>query len=303
MVKTRLVAISVAMTVLLPVFAARSTATEPDGHSLNVGMVKGMFRDVQPALLQVFSRPFRELMLQQSGYTGEITILPDAFQLADSLKNRQCHLGVFHGFEFAWVKQRHPDLEPLVVTVPPGRKVQACLVVHKDHQAKTLSDIGDECVILPRGTKSHCLLFLEKLRSNLSPQRAMPKTLINKTAEDVLNSVVSCESCCCLVDAAALAGYQALHPGAYKQLRVLSESESFPQSVIAYRKGDLSDTAVAKLKAGLLQAHRSPAGRPLMMLWNLKGFEEVPADYPSQLDAISKSYPAPELPLREQATD
>mgnify|MGYP005853444301 FL=1 len=183
------------------------------------------------------------------------------------------------------------------MTVPAGRKVQACVVVHKDHHAKVLSDIGEDCVIVPRGTKSHCLVFLDKLRAGLSQRTAMPKTMISKTAEDALNAVVTFESSCCLVDAGALAGYQALHPGAFRQLRVLSESESFPQSVIAYRKGELSDTAVSKLKRGLLEAHRTPAGRPLMMLWNLKGFEEVPGDYPAQLEAISKSYPAPEVPV------
>lgn len=272
-------------------FSPAVRAEEPTEKQLKVGMVKGMFRDVPPALLTVLSKPFRELMLRQTGYAGDVEVLPDAYVLADAMKQKQCDLGVFYGFEYAWVKRQHPDLIPLVVTVPPGRKTQACVVVHKDHPAKTLADIDTECVVFPRGTKSHCLAFLDKLRAGMPATIAVPKPLVTKTAEDLLNTVVTCECCAALVDSASLAGYEVLHPGAFKHLRVLAQSEEFPATVIAYRKGTLSTDTAAKVKDGLLAAHRSPAGRPLMMLWNLKGFDAVPTDYEAQLEEILKAYP------------
>ncbi|MCZ2341415.1 MAG: phosphate/phosphite/phosphonate ABC transporter substrate-binding protein [Bacteroidales bacterium] len=268
-----------------------SRADDPGTNALTVGMVKGMFRDVQPALLKVLSRPFQELMFSKSGYSGDVAILSDAYALADAMQQKKCDLGVFYGFEYAWVKREHPDLVPLVVTVPTGRTIQAVVVVHKESEIQTLTDIGNGSVVMPRGTKSHCLAYLDKLRTGLKSDAAKPKTLVSKTAEDVLNSVVICEECAALVETTALSGYKVLHPGAFKQLRILNESEQFPLSVIAYKKGSLTPEAVAKLKEGLLEAHRAPAGKPLLLLWNLKGFEEAPADYDAQLEEISKAYP------------
>ena len=293
MPSTRLISLAALAAVLIPTTAPTVRAADPATNEVTVGMVQGMFRDVQPALVKALSRPFRELMRRQSGYSGDITILPDAFDLADAMAAGKCDLGVFHGFEFAWVKKTHPDLVPLVVTVPPGRKVQACVVVHKDAELSSLADLGDECVVLPRGTKSHCLVYLDKLRTGLSPTAALPKSLVTKTAEDVLNGVVLFEHSAVLVDITALAGYKALNPGAFNHLRVLSTSELFPQSVIAYRKGKLDPTAVSKLQDGLATAHKSAAGRPLLMLWSLKGFETVPADYDAQLAGIAEAYPPP----------
>lgn len=291
MLRTRLIPALVFGMIVSVLGTPASRAGDSAANALTVGMVKGMFRDVQPALLKVLSRPFQELMFSKSGFTGDVDILADAYALADAMKQKKCDLGVFYGFEYAWVKREHPDLVPLVVSVPTGRKIQAVVVVHKDSEIKTLADVGSECVVMPRGTKSHCLAYLDKLRAGLKSETAKPKAMVSKTAEDVLNSVVTCEQCAALVDVTALSGYEVLHPGAFKQLRILSESEQFPLSVIAYKKGSLNPEAVAKLKEGLLEAHRSPAGKPLMLLWNLKGFEEAPADYDAQLEEIIQAYP------------
>lgn len=291
MLRTRLIPALVFGMIVWTIGLPSSRADDPAAQVLTVGMVKGMFRDVQPALLKVISRPFRELMFSKSGYSGDVDIHADAYALADAIKQNKCDLGVFYGFEYAWVKRQNPDLVPLVVSVPTGRKVQAAIVVHKDSEIQTLADIGTEGVALPRGTKSHCLVYLDKLRTGLKSDCAKPKALVSKTAEDVLNGVVTCEQCAALVEVTALSGYAILHPGAFKHLRVLNQSEEFPLSVIAYKKGHLNAEAAAKIKEGLLEAHRTPAGKPLMMLWNLKGFEEAPADYDAQLEEIIKAYP------------
>ena len=85
----------------------------------------------------------------------------------------------------------------------------------------------------------------------------------------------------------ALAGYQAFQPGACKTSG-LCRSEVFPQTVIAYRKGSVPTRRPVAIRQMLTEAHTTAAGKPLMMLWNLKGFEEVPADYDAQLSGSSR---------------
>lgn len=281
--------------VLLAVLAAPAAAANPEG--IQIGMVQGMFRDVQPAMVHALATPLRDLIRKQTGLTGEVEILPDAYVLSDKLKAGKLQLGVFHGFEFAWIREKNPDLVPLVITVPPGRKLQALVVVHQDSKASTLADLKNEPVVVHRGIKAHCPLFLERARIGMPASTAAPKTRPQVTAEEALNAVVQGDSPAALVDIAALNGYHTLQPGAAKQLRVLCQSELFPQTVIAYRKGSLDDETIARVRKLLVEAHQTAAGKPLMMLWSLKGFEDVPAEYLTHLDRISKAFPPNPTPI------
>ena len=301
MTQRKWVGLGVAVLVIGLVPPSAAVAAEPEG-GLKIGMVQGMFRDVQPAMVQALSLPLRDIIRKQTGLTGTVEIVPDAGVLADRMKDGRYHLGVYHGFEFAWVRQQNPDLVPLVVTVPPGRKLHACVVVHCDCEAKALAELGECNVLIPRGTKAHCLLYLDRNRVGLPAAVAKPKARPPVTPEKALDSVLNGEAEAALVDSSALTGYQSLQPGASKQLRVLCQSESFPQTVIAYRKGSVDADTLARVRKLLTEAHTTPAGKPLMMLWNLKGFEDVPGDYDAQLTRILKAYPPPTEPARKTFT-
>jgi ABC-type phosphate/phosphonate transport system substrate-binding protein len=272
---------------------ARATAADPVGE-LKIGMLQGMFRDVPPDMTQALAKPFRDLMLKQVGYTGTVELLDDPLALADQLKDKKVQLGVFHGFEFAWAQQRCDDLVPLIVTQPPGGKVQAMVVVHKSCPAKSVADLKDDGVHIPRGAKAHSLAFLDKCRCGLNDGTAKPTPRVKQTPEEVLNAVAAGEAKAALVDACVLEGYQTLQPGAFKSLKVLSASEAFPPAVVCYRKGTLSDTEAVRIRKSLASATKTATGKMLMTLWNLKGFEEPPKDYQASLDSILKAYPAPD---------
>ncbi len=263
---------------------------------VKIGMPQGMFRDVQPNMVQALSKPFRMLMERQAGIIGEVEILPDGLAMAKKIKDNQLQVGVFHGFEFAWAKSIYPDLEPVCVAVPQGRIVQACVVVHKDSPLGSLADLDCNDLIIPRGTKAHCLLFMQRSKiglPNATNRSATSKMLL--TPEEALNGVVSGNHTATLIDLAGFAGYQNLQPGAVKHLRILAKSEVFPLAVIAARKGSLSESATNRLKAGLIDANRAAQYKPLMMMWNIRGFEEMPGDYQAQLNAIVKAYPMPSI--------
>jgi ABC-type phosphate/phosphonate transport system substrate-binding protein len=264
----------------------------PDTN-LRIGMLEGMFRDVQPALVNAMSRPFRAMFERQTGFTGDVEILTDAEALAGRMKAKNLDLGVFHGFEYAQVRARHPDLRPLVVTMPNSRLCQACVVVNASSKAASLADLKGEALVIPRGAKAHSLAYVEKARRGLPATTAKPAPKPNETNEEVLNAIAANTCAAALVDVGAFTAYQAFQPGLSKALRVLCKSETFPVSVIAYRKGAIDEDGVGKIRQGLIQANKTAQGKPLMLLWNLKGFEEVPADYDAQLETILKAYPAP----------
>jgi ABC-type phosphate/phosphonate transport system substrate-binding protein len=271
--------------------AAPLQAGDRPADGLNIEVVQSLFRDVPQGMVKVLGRPLRELIRKRTGLTGDVSIASDALTLADRLKTNQCQLGVFHGFEFAWAKERNADLIPLVVTVYPSGHPQACVVVRTDNPAATLGQL--KSVAVPKGTKAHCLAYLDKQRAKLSEGVAAPNGKGQLSAEEALDGVVSAQCEAALVDISALAGYQKLQPGAFKRLRILCESDKFPQNVIAYSKGAITDAEADQLREVLTGAHTTPTGKPLMMLWSITRFAAVPADYQAQLDKCAKSYPTP----------
>jgi len=279
----------VAALVSLGVGTAR--AGDPAG-AINVGVVGGMFKDVPPALVNALGQPFKNLIRRDTGVTGEFKLVADATALADQLRANQCQLGVFHGYEFAWAKARNPNLMPLVVTEYRTGRPQAAVVVNVDSKATGIDDLKADAIVIPKGTRGHCLMYVAKEHDGVKASGKPPEQSKTDTAE-ALDGVVSGTVEAAVVDVQALVGYETLQPGAFKNLRILAKSAPFPQNVIAYDKSVLDEATAAKLRTTLVTAHTTAAGKPLMLLWNMKNFAAVPADYDAHLASSAKDYPAP----------
>lgn len=285
-------AIIIALTTSAGTFQTHSHASAADGP-VKIGMVQGMFRDVQPSIVYALAKPFRLLMEKQTGLAGEFEIFPDCMTMAKKLNERKIEVGVLHGYEFAWIKNKNPELEPITVAQPQGGIVQAYIVVSADSSAKKLSDLEGESLLIPRGSKGHIFVYLEKVRSGLpkTTLKTIPKA--GMTPEESLNAVANGDHPAVIVDAANFTAYRELQPGASRRLRVLSESELFPPSVLLTRKGALPKATVDRLRDGLMTAHKTATYKPLLMMWNLDGFGNIPGDYNAQLEQCLKNYPMP----------
>ena len=268
-----------------PAFAA-----EPG--DVRVGLIEGMFKDVPKPLLNAMAEPFRSLLTRQTGMNGDVVICTSSHQLAAKLKDKSVSVGVFHGFEYAWAKHANPDLVPLLVTIPHGRKVQAMIVVKADAEFKTAADLKNVDVVVPKMTKAHATLFFDKLLAKHPTIKTSPKPA-TLTHEEALSAVVSGTEKAVLTDITALNGYYGLQPGAAGRLRVLVESEPFPVAVIATNKGTMSETDQGRIRTGLGNASKTAQGRTMLTMWSLKGFEAPPADFEQCCKNILVPYPPP----------
>lgn len=269
---------------------------EPGGASpgtIRLGLMSSMFRDIPPAVIDAGAGPFRSLFKKYTGLPGEVELVDNHTTMATKLTARQLDLGVFHGFEWAWVKDQHPELVPLTVTVPT-KPPQACVVVHADCPATRPHDLKGCEVAIPLGTKAHGYLFLEGLQKNLPAGCIAPKKRVKWGPPDALDAVLDEDAPAALVDAAALAAYQNNKPGAAKQLKVLCQSELFPATVIVFRKDGLDAATVRKIEAGLLKANTDSQGKAFLMMWSLQGFGKIPTDYEECLRRTLKAYPSPD---------
>jgi ABC-type phosphate/phosphonate transport system substrate-binding protein len=226
---------------------------------------------------------------------GNINHLPDAMTVAAQLDSGQMHLGVFQGFEFAWVKAKYPNLEPLVVCVPRFNDIRACLAVNANSKAQTLADLKGGKLAIPLGTRGHVVLFLDKLRAAEACGENICQITKPAYSEDALDDVIDGGLDAALVDGAAFANFQANKPGRAQRLRLLAQSDPFPPAVIAYKKGGIDPATLQKCEAGLINAEKNQQAVVILRMMKLRGFESVPTNYDQLLKKSAETYPAPDL--------
>ena len=271
-------------------------AVEPAKPVIQIGMINSLFRDVPDSLVDLMAKPFGTLMATQTGMQGNLVKTGDTRDLGRRLMDQKVHVGIFHGFEFAWARQLYPELKPLCIAVNQEKSLRALLVVKADSAIAGFADLKEKKLHFPKGSRGHCHLFLEcrcQECGQCSPQEFLNQVVASPTAEDALDEVVDGDAAAVLLDGIALDCYKRRKPGRFNQLKVAVESEVFPAGVIAYRAGVLDEKTLKRFKDGLLNSNKSILGKQLLTMWKLTGFETVPDDYEQTLDNIIKAYPVP----------
>ena len=222
----------------------------------------------------------------------------DTETVAELLSKNKVQLALFEGVEFAWAKQNYPDLHPLVIVVNEHRNRQAFLMVRQDSQISRFSDLEGKQLAIPRRSRSHCYLFVERLSQENGKEMKdfFSKVIASTGAEAALDDLVDGGLQAVVVDREALNCYKRRKPGRFDKLRELQKSEVFPDSVIAYRSGVFDEAVLNRFRDGLKKADSTATGRQLLILWQMTAFEEVPQDYDKMLANIGKVYPPPKSP-------
>jgi len=263
--------------------------------AFRVGVVSSLFRDIPEPMIPGMLRPMRSLLETQTGMSGNLVPVKNWDQLGEQIDSEKVHLGVFHGFEFAWAKQKYPDLKPLVVSVGKKGVQNACIVVSADSKTTDLAALKGTTFALPLRTREHCRLFLERYcqRCECTLQKYFGQVTRPFSAEEGLVAVLEGRVRAVLVDGALLEWYRQRRPEMFARLKVVEKSEPFPPAVFACRPGTLDDATIRRFVDGMLTAHENESNQEIMAHIQITRFEKVPADYEKALAAIAKTYPPP----------
>jgi len=260
---------------------------------LRLGLVATLFRDFHKSVIEYVTTPLRSLLQTQTGLSGRLESTTDPLTLARQLQDNQVDIAIFHGFEFAWARQKYPQLQPLLLVTNP-QPFQANLIVAKSSPFSTCDDLKGKNLALPRQSREHLHLFLERrCHAGKDPREYFGKIMRPVDADDALEMVASGAVQAALVDQAQLEAYSKSQPDNFGKLRVLLRSEIFPTGVIAYHPGALSAETVQRIRTGMTSAHKTAQGRDLLKLSRMAGFELPPADFDQILQTISRAYPPP----------
>jgi ABC-type phosphate/phosphonate transport system substrate-binding protein len=271
---------------------------EPAAAPVRIGMLASMFRHAKPGMFNVQAEPFRSLVEAQTGLKSELLLVPTADELRRKMDAGTIQLGMFHGFEFAWMRLKQPALRPLTI-VAPEHPIRAVLVVHNSSPATGFPDLRGKTLALPTGSRAHSRLYLERGCEALGrpPEAFFARISTPKTTEDALHDVAdNGEVNAAVVEGSAIQCFTERNPGRAKRIKVIATSQVFPPSVVAYREGALDADVVRRFRDGMSRAHTTALGRQLLSLWLMTRFEPIPADYPKALSAIADAYPPPGEP-------
>jgi ABC-type phosphate/phosphonate transport system substrate-binding protein len=264
--------------------------------TITIGMTDTLFRDNPEARSDKAARPFKALLEEQTGLSGGVAPGIKPGDLAQQLKDGKVQLAIFQGFEFAWARQKDAELKPLMIAVNRDPHLRALVVVRDNSAAKGLADLKGKSIAVPRRTREHCQLFLDRscAAAGKETKDYFAKVLTPTTAEEAVDAVVNGQVDAALTDANFLAWYEKQKPARSARLMPVEKSPVFPATVIAYRAGALDDKTLDRLRKGMLSAKDNPRGVDLMTMCQMTSFEPVPDDYDKLLTEIAKAYPAPD---------
>jgi ABC-type phosphate/phosphonate transport system substrate-binding protein len=263
---------------------------------VRLGMVQSLFKNVPKPLIKVSAQPFRALMQEQTGFTCKLDPPTEPFKLGEQIANREIELGVFQGIEFAWVREKHPELRPLVIAINVHPTRQAHLIVRADDPAAKIADLKGKKLAIPRQSREHCELFIDRnCRKCGQPAcQFFSQVDMGLNAEQALDELFDETIHAAVVDDVAWECYKRRKPGRAEHLKDFLHSEPFPDTVVAYRANYMDAATLSRFREGLLGADRNALGRQLLILWSMTQFQKVPKDFAKMLDKIVKIYPAPE---------
>jgi ABC-type phosphate/phosphonate transport system substrate-binding protein len=268
------------------------TAAEP--ALVRVGLSSSLVQDIPSPLMQAVMRPFQVMLENQTGLKSECVVVP-ASRVAAQLVDGKIDIAILHGFEFAWAKQKTPELAPLMIAINQERYLTAQIVTARGGDVSRLADLKRRSLAVPRSTRGHCHLFMDRecQAGGVAYPDDLARVLKPACMEDALDDVLDGVADAALVDSLGLTCYERRKPGRFRQLQVIHESPPFPAPVFVIRTGAFNPKLQRQFQDGLQAAAQNPQSRRLLQLWKLTSFEPIPDDYGQVLLGIVRAYPPP----------
>ena len=270
-----------------------SFADSKSKSRIRIGVMKTVFPGMSSTLVRVVTRPLLVLLKSQTGLYGEVQLVDSPEQMAKLLKEKTIQLGVFHGFELGWAQQSNANLKPMLIAIRKHEHLRACLVVHKESQARNSVDLKGKILAIPRRSRAHCPLYLER---RCVSEATDPKDFFSNVAHPILPDetlylLAQKKVDAVVVDKEDLEKYQQEQPKISASLRVLQESEIFPAGVLAYDQSKLSPETATRIQRGMMKAGQTAKSKNLLRICRITSFKAIPSDYVKLLNNIVKLYP------------
>jgi len=285
-----------ALAALLVCFGGPANGQQGKVQFLRIGTTGTLESGRTPSEEKAALDTLKKFIKDETGFANEIVDEKDWQALAEQLASGRFQLGAFHGYEFAWAKQRYPALQPLALAVNGSTYPVTYVVVRKDNKAKNFAGLqGQSIALLGHGHGALPRLFVEQecKAKNQNLKTFFSRIVTKDNIEDILDDVVDGTEQVAAVERTGLEAYKRRKPGRFNRLKEIAKSPPVLPGIIASYDKQLDSATLDRFRQGLLSANRSDKGQTLLTLFRLTGFEAVPADFKEKLIETQKAFPPP----------
>jgi ABC-type phosphate/phosphonate transport system substrate-binding protein len=235
----------------------------------------------------------KSFIKDETGFDNEILKQNSWRDLAEKMRAGQLDLGVFQGCEFAWAKEKYPQLNALATAVNVYQNRYAYIVARKDNPVQNFAGLKGQAIAIPASAEGQLALFVDHLASQAgkSPESYFSRETHPKSVEDAIDDVVDGVVQAAVVDRVGVEAYKRLKPGRFRQLKEVAHSGPFPSPVVADYNAKLDSATVSKVVNGLLSSNQTDRGQRLLEMFKLTGFQRPPADFDQLLQTVRRDYP------------
>ncbi len=284
---------------LIACFAARSLAADgPPARivSLRIGATGTMTGVADGPKEKAGNELLQRFIKDETGFDSDIGGQVKWDELTDKLTKGQFHIGVFQGYEFAWVAEKHPQIKPLAVGVNAYHYPVALIVTSKKSAVKDFADLRGKMLAIPASCHAFLRLYVDRQceAAGRKAEGYFASIAAPENIEDCLDDVVDGKLQAAAIDQAALDAFKRRKPGRFNQLKEIARSQPFPPIVVAYCGNALDDATLRRFRESLLGAARKEKGELLLTLSRLTAFEAIPSDFEKVLAETRKAYPTAE---------
>jgi ABC-type phosphate/phosphonate transport system substrate-binding protein len=235
----------------------------------------------------------RAFIKDETGLDSEITQQKDWSELAQKMSKGQLEVGVFQGYEFAYAKEKYPDLKPLAVAVNVYVYPVAYVVTRKEDKIQDFAGLQGKSLAMVNGGAGFLQLFVQRQSeaAGKKMEAFFSKIVSRENYEDVLDDVVDGAADAAVVERAALEAYKRRKPGRFNHLRPVVQSKPFPPAVVASYGNFVDEETRNNFRDGLLNAANKEKGQTMLTLFRLTGFQTPPPDFDKVLAETRAAYP------------
>jgi len=262
--------------------------------TVKIAIVGSFAKTISPAQFQVMATTFATVLQAQAGLNGQLVRGGSPDEICKQLADGSLHFAVFHGIEYGWMKQKHPDLEPVMLNILNPEWLRPTIVVAKEAPARTFADCKGQRLAIVKPAREDTRLYLHRMCSQIGGRAddLFPDYKVPPSIEGALDDLVDGDFQVVVLEQSGLSMYQRLKPARFAKIRILEQADPFPTSCIVYRKATIPDATIKTFRDGMSTAHQSVLGGHLMALMKIRRFEVPTAEYHKQLAETVKAYPA-----------
>lgn len=277
---------------LLATLVARAGEKEA-APIVQMGMIQSLFRGSETGALLAQTSPLGDMLLSQTDMKGQVSVVSEPEELVQQVNKGDLHIAVIHGIEYAWVRDKYPDVKPLVLAVNRDVQLKALILVRDDSKIQNLADLHGKTFSFPRRAFNHVYLYLHRAiqDAGFDPTAFFAPSPTPASNEHAIESVVDGTTDGTIIDAVSWSVYCQRKPGRAKKLRAIQESGWFPTATVVYNAKNSDPKLTEKVREALIKSNETVLGRQMLTLWRLTQFSQVPNNYDGLLTSVVKTYP------------